>query len=217
MMLMRLPGVYRPQEDTELLLGTLLAEGPVRGSRVLDIGTGTGRVALALARAGAWEVVAVDLSRRAVLGARFNSLMNRAPVRVHRGDLFSGVAGRFDLIVANPPYVPCGSGGPRPHSRARAWDAGRDGRLHIDRICRRARAHLAERGELWLVHSAVCDAQRTLDVCDQNGLAAQIVAKEHIPFGPVMRERTGWMRACGLLGPDQESEELVVIRACPVG
>lgn len=134
--LLRLPGTYAPQEDSHLLLETVLAEAPVAGARVLDLGTGTGRVALGLAAAGAASVTAVDISRRAVLTTRLNSLLSGVRVRARRGDLVDGLDDRqFDLIVANPPYVPSPGGPPGRHSRARAWDAGRDGREVLDRIC----------------------------------------------------------------------------------
>ncbi|OLT21726.1 hypothetical protein BJF79_46660 [Actinomadura sp. CNU-125] len=63
-MLLRPPGVYRPQADTALLADVLRRAGVAAGARVLDVGTGTGAVAVAAARCGAREVVAVE-SRRA--------------------------------------------------------------------------------------------------------------------------------------------------------
>jgi len=87
--------------------------------------------------------------------------------------------------------------------------------VFVDRICREAPAHLSPRGVMWLVHSALCNTQRTLDILNDVGMTAEIVAKELIPFGPVMRERAPWLRANGLLGPDQRSEEILVIRARP--
>ncbi|WP_308212362.1 methyltransferase domain-containing protein [Actinomadura madurae] len=106
MLLFRPPGVYRPQSDTSLLAGELLRAlgqvGAPPGARVLELGTGTGAVALAAARAGC-RVVAVDVSAQAVLAARVNARMRGLPVRVLRGDLFAPVAGEeFDVIVANP-------------------------------------------------------------------------------------------------------------------
>jgi release factor glutamine methyltransferase len=212
-LLLRLPGVYEPDADTQLLIDTVTSAGLPPGARVLDIGTGTGLIALALKSAGAAQVEAIDISRRAVLAARVNSLLNRAPVRVHRGDLLGRSLGRFDVIVANPPYVPCGTGRPGSHSRARAWDAGPDGRLILDRICRDAPRHLSERGSLWLVHSALSGPQRTLELLSESGLRGEIVADREIPFGPVLRSRADWLRGEGLLDPDTVSERIVVLRA----
>lgn len=212
MLLLRLPGVYAPAEDTQLLLDTVLTEPLSPSARVCELGTGSGHIALTLAAAGAGEVVAVDIARRAILGTRINAMLRRLPVRARRGDLLSGVPGLFDLIVANPPYVPSCDGPPGPHSRARAWDAGRDGRALLDRICRDAPARLAPGGSVWLVHSALCDPGRTVALLSEQGLTAEVVKKDEIPFGPVMRSREAWLRAEGLIGPGDNTETLVVIR-----
>src|SRR4051812_3974364 len=159
-MMLRLPGVYAPQDDSEFLLDTILSHGFPVGAHVLDLGTGTGRLALGLAQAGAAAVTALDVSRRAVWTARANAWLRRAPVQVRLGDLCTGLTGRFDVIVSNPPYVPSPHGPPGRHSRNRAWDAGQDGRWLLDRICLVAPDHLARGGSLWLVHSALCGGQR---------------------------------------------------------
>jgi release factor glutamine methyltransferase len=147
-----------------------------------------------------------------VFAARFNSFLHRLPVRVHHGDLLSRTCGEFDLIVANPPYVPCGTGAPGAHSRARAWDAGLDGRLVLDRLCRDIPRRLRSGGCLLLVHSALCSPSRTLDLLAEQGLHAEIIRKAEIPFGPVMRSRAAWLQEQGLIGPDEDMEGLVVIR-----
>jgi release factor glutamine methyltransferase len=72
-------------------------------------------------------------------------------VRTRHGDLLEAVHGeRFDLIVANPPYVPAATDELPVNGAERAWDAGRDGRALIDRICATAPAHLRAGGSLLL-------------------------------------------------------------------
>ena len=85
MLLLRLPGVYQPDADTQLLIESVVGAGLPADARILDIGTGTGRIALELKAAGAAHVEAIDISRRAALTARLNSWVNRAPVRVRCG------------------------------------------------------------------------------------------------------------------------------------
>ncbi len=214
MILLRLPGTYPAQGDTHLLAGTLTRRGLARGKRVLDLCTGTGALALAAAEAGAREVVAVDLSRRAAWNARLNSALARARVQVRTGDLFAPVAGElFDLVTVNPPYVPAASDQLPRHTIARSWDAGVDGRALLDRICAGASDVLAPGGVLLLIHSVLADESSTLEQLDAAGLEASVVERVEEPFGPVMRRRAEMLRRRGLLSPGQQSEELVVIEA----
>ncbi|WP_171114971.1 MULTISPECIES: HemK2/MTQ2 family protein methyltransferase [Streptomyces] len=207
------PGVYTPQEDTALL-AEALSEEPLRpGADVLDVGTGTGALALYAARRG-MRVTAVDVSWRAVGAARINAWLSGVRVRVRHGNLFDPVRGQtFDLMLANPPYMPAPDGGSTPRGMARAWDAGRDGRLVLDRICREAPALLRPGGVLLIVHSAVSGPERTLELLRAAGLKSSVIRRRRIAFGPVLRERQGWLRERGLLSAAEDKEELVVVRA----
>lgn len=208
-----LPGVYAPQDDTRLLAGALADEPLPPGAAVLDVGTGSGALALEAARRG-MRVTAVDVSWRAVWSARLNAWRSGLRLRIRRGNLFEPVRGRtFDLIVANPPYVPAPDGPGAARGAARAWDAGGDGRLLLDRICREAPELLRPGGILLIVHSALSDPEQTLTCLRAAGLKASVVRRRRIGFGPVLRERQGWLRARGLLSAEDTSEELVVVRA----
>ncbi|WP_338108356.1 HemK2/MTQ2 family protein methyltransferase [Streptomyces albus] len=211
--LLRPPGVYAPQGDSELLLEALAEATVPRGARMLDVCTGTGVVALAGARLGAREVHAVDISARAALAAAWNARLRGLPVRAHRGDFLEHATGRFDVVTANPPYVPhSGSrhGAPR---RSRAWNAGQDGRRYVDRLCEAAPRLLTRNGVLLMVHSALCGPDRTLELLRRAGLEAAVTARRTQPFGPVLRERAAWLEQQRLIAPGQRHEELVVIRA----
>lgn len=212
MFLLKPPGVYRPQSDTAFLVESLHAVGLPEGAHVLDVGTGTGALAVEVVRAGATRVTAVDISRAAVLAARFNTGVRRMPVCVVHGDALDLVRGRrFDMILANPPYVPTHRRA-APRGRSRAWDAGSAGRDLIDPLCRSASQLLTPGGTLLLVHSAVCGVDRTLDELARNGMAGTVVARRQVPFGPVMRGRVGYLSRAGMIQPGQRDEELVVIR-----
>jgi release factor glutamine methyltransferase len=209
--LFRPPGVYRPQGDSRLLAESLRAARV--GVRVLDVGTGTGALALTAARSGAAQVIAIDSSARAVFTARTNVWLRRLPVRVLRSDLFEAVAGEvFDVIVANPPYV-CAGDLAGPRRSCHTWDGGANGRLVLDRLCSSAPPLLAPGGMLLLVQSALCGVQNTIDLLRSGGLKAAVVAQRRETFGPVMRNIAGELERQGLIRPEQRYEDLVVIRA----
>ncbi|MFD9685006.1 HemK2/MTQ2 family protein methyltransferase [Kitasatospora sp. NPDC059088] len=215
MLLIRPPGVYRPQGDTELLVSCLHRERLRSGSRVLDLCTGTGAVALAAAEDGA-RVTAVDLSGRAVATAWLNAMLHRSGIRLHRGDLLAPVAElSFDLITANPPYVPAAAtaaptgAGTGP---GLAWDAGPDGRLVLDRICREAPRRLARGGVLLLVQSSLANVPATLASLGTAGLRTTVAARRRQAFGPVMAARAARFERLGLIAPGQRHEVLVVVR-----
>jgi release factor glutamine methyltransferase len=214
MFLLRLPGVYRADNDTSLLIDVLCEGGYAVGRRVLDIGTGTGALALAAARAGAVSVTAVDLSLRSVAAAWLNSRLHRVRCTVRRGDLVEPVAGqRFDLILANPPYVPAVTTRLPRHRISRCWDGGLDGRAVLDRICAEGPALLAPEGMMLLVHSALCDDEVTLGHLAEASLDAEVLTRAAVPFGPVMRARAAMLHTRGLIQRGQRTEQLVVIGA----
>ena len=101
------PDVLIPRRDTETLVNEALARLPDARS-VLDIGTGSGCIAVVLSiRLRKATVTAVDISEEALVVARRNAERNGAAVEFLHGSLLEPVAGRqFDLIVSNPPYIP---------------------------------------------------------------------------------------------------------------
>lgn len=213
MRLLRTSAVYRPQGDTWLLARALGDAGINSASRVLDVGTGTGALALAAAQAGAREVVAVDVSVSAVVMAGVNAWLRRLPVRVAPGDaLERDYREPFDVVLANPPYVPAARPGP-PRGAARAWDAGHDGRAIIERLCSRTAELLVPGGTLLMVQSDLADAEATLSRLREEGMKAAVVDRRRQLFGPVLARRAAVLEERGLIRRGQRSEELVVIRA----
>jgi SAM-dependent methyltransferase len=95
--------VMGPGPTTANLLGIMPSKGC---DRVLDLGCGAGTLALHAAQQGAKHVFGVDLNERAIAVAKFNARLNRLDVDFRAGDTYAPVADeRFDLIVAQPPYV----------------------------------------------------------------------------------------------------------------
>ena len=213
MRLLTPPGVFRPISDTWLLARALEREGLTPGARVLDLCSGSGALAVHAALGGPRAVTAVDVSRRAALTIRANAALNGVRVRVRRGDLFGAVAGeRFDAIVSNPPYVPAPTDELPSRGLERAWDAGRDGRALLDRICAGAAAHLRPGGRVLVVHSSLLGIGPTVATLEAAGLETAVVARERGPLGPLMRRRREHLEAAGMLRPGQDDEEVVVVR-----
>lgn len=208
------PGVYTPQHDTDLIARVLEKEHLDARSAVLDLCTGSGALAVRAAARGA-RVTAVDISRRALATAWCNALLAGQRVTLRHGDLVSAVPGRrYDLVVSNPPYVPAPAVRPPSRGPARAWDAGPDGRIFVDRICDAGAGVLHRGGVLLLVHSALCGTAPTLDRLTGAGLDATVVDRATVPFGPVLRARRSWLHSRGMLRDRHEDEEeLVVVRA----
>lgn len=148
-----------PRPETELLVEAAVQLLPTRSARVLDLGTGSGAIALALAsECSAWQVTAVDRIAEAVALAERNRVrLNLGNARVLESHWFSALHGeRFDLIVSNPPYIasadPHLSAGDVRFEPASALVAGEDGLDDLRLIIGQAPAHLNPGGWLLLEH-----------------------------------------------------------------
>jgi len=132
------PQVLIPRPETELVVRTALELPLSERARVLDVGTGSGCLAITLAaeRPG-WRMVAVDRSLTALQMARRNRDQHRVEVALVCGDLTSGVGVGFDLVVANLPYIPSDRLAELPpevgHDPLQALDGGVDGLVLIRR------------------------------------------------------------------------------------
>lgn len=206
------PGVYEPQEDSILLCDVAAESGVVPGARVLDMCTGSGAVAITAALLGARNVVAFDISARAVACAQRNARSVGVDVEVRLGS-FSDAATLepFDVVLCNPPYVPS-ENEPTGMGLHRAWDAGEDGRVVLDPLCTQSAELLRPGGVLLVVHSEFSGPARTREMLQVHGFGVSDAALRTIDFGPVMNARVDWMEARGLLEPGCRTEELVVLR-----
>ncbi|MFV8834655.1 peptide chain release factor N(5)-glutamine methyltransferase [Aquisalimonas sp.] len=151
--------VLIPRPETEELVEHTLALAPAGTPvSVVDLGTGSGAIALSLAsERPAWTVTAVDASTDALAVARANADRLGLHVDWHQGEWFAPLGGRrFDLIVSNPPYVAVGDpeldAAVAAHEPAGALLAGPDGLDAIRRIAAAAPTYLIPGGWLLLEH-----------------------------------------------------------------
>lgn len=148
------PQVLIPRPETELLVERLLPL--VRGKRVLELGTGSGCIAISLAVLGRPERVdAIDLSPEALQIAGENARRQQAKVSFWQSDLFEKVSERYDIIVSNPPYISSGEveclmPEVREHEPRLALDGGEDGLDYYRRIAEYSGGYLSPGGMVWL-------------------------------------------------------------------
>jgi release factor glutamine methyltransferase len=189
------PAVLIPRPETELLVDLALERIPAdRPCKVLDLGTGSGAIAITIAKHRPLaDIVAVDSSANAAALARANAIqLNADNVRVITGNWFEGLAGEeFDLIVSNPPYI----AGEDPHltqgdlrfEPLTALTAGGDGLDCIRVIIASASSHLVEGGALLLEHG-----YNQADACGQLlNKAGFVEVCSHTDLGGIIRVSGG--------------------------
>ena len=99
--------VLIPRLDTEILIEEIIKDIKLRSGEtsVLDIGTGSGAIAVSIQKETGTKVTAVDISKNALEIAKFNAEQNDAKIEFILSDLFENVKQKFDFIVSNPPYI----------------------------------------------------------------------------------------------------------------
>lgn len=148
------PAVLVPRPETEILVDAALARLVKANGSVLDLGTGSGAIALALKHErGDLSITAVDCDDAALAVAQANAAAHALEIRWLKSNWYSAVASlRFDLIAANPPYVASGDTHfalSLAHEPRLALDGGADGLDAYRAILRDAHSHLVPDG--WLI------------------------------------------------------------------
>jgi len=172
-----LPGVYPPSDDSYMLADAVNSAGPGRG-RFLEIGCGSGIVAITAALGG-WDVTAVDINPRAVECTVLNAEKNGVTLNAFVSDLFENVSGSYDAIAFNPPYLPGTADDPDYDP---AWSGGRDGRAITDRFLRDLDSYLNPGGSVFIVQSSISGHGRTVKTLERLGYRVEVLAQRRFFF-----------------------------------
>ncbi|MBX3055084.1 MAG: methyltransferase [Anaerolineae bacterium] len=172
-----LPEVFNPTLffTSDFMVRSLNEQLIPPGSRVLDLGTGSGVGAVFAAQLAARQVVAVDINPTAVRCARINVMLNELEncVEVRQGDLFTAVPGeKFDVILFNPPYF---QGEPQD-MLDRAFHA----TGVIERFAAESAGHLNPGGSVLLVSSSLTAVDAILHLFQAQGFTPQMVAQQNL-------------------------------------
>lgn len=192
-------GVLIPRPETELLAEAVfrIAEG----KRVLDLCTGSGCIAVTVAKLGKPGFVAAsDYSEEALAIARENALQADADVTFYCGDLFEAVEGRYDIIVSNPPYIKSEvvetlMPEVREYEPRMALDGRADGLYFYRRICKEAKNYLMPQGRLMFEIGH-----------DQGNEVTELLSEEGYSGIEVRKDYAGLDRMVFAVLPDENKE-----------
>jgi release factor glutamine methyltransferase len=148
-------GVYPPSDDSYFLIHCIT----VGKEHALDMGTGTGIIALHMAKHGA-IVTAADNDQRAVHNTCINAEINDVVLTVVQSDLFSNIEGLFDVIVFNPPYLP------HDEITDATCDGGAEGIEIAENFLMQAQHYLKPTGRIYLLLSTLGNIKKCLDTFD---------------------------------------------------
>ncbi|CEG12044.1 conserved hypothetical protein [groundwater metagenome] len=143
------PDVYGPSDDS-YLLADILKNYDLEGKDVLDIGTGTGILAIIAAQKCA-SVSGSDINDKALEIAKKNAALNDAKIEFMKSDLFEGINEKFDLIVFNSPYLPPETQGFSNKILEKSWND--DGT--IEKFFEEVDAHLKDDGKFLILLSSL--------------------------------------------------------------
>lgn len=176
--------VYMPAEDSYMLADNLKIKP---GDSVLEIGTGTGIVAMYASKITD-KITVTDINFDAVQLAEENFKANNIEnIEILFGNLFEPVKDRkFDVILFNTPYLPTDNDDVIEDNLNYAFDGGLNGRKVIDLFLDEVKNHLNPKGIVQLIQSSLSDNEKTLDKLDEMGFIAEIAESEHFFFEDVV-------------------------------
>ncbi len=165
--------VYYPREDS-LLMAKTLENADFRNKKCLDMGCGSGLLAIIMAKNN--DVTAVDINKEAVRATIANANKCEVKLKAFFSDLFSFIKDSYDLIVFNSPYLPV------PDDKDITYSGGRTGREVIGRFISQVKACLNKDGRVLLLISSLTGEKTVLDAFSNNNFSARTIAREKVPW-----------------------------------
>lgn len=184
-------GVYPPKLDS-FLLAEELVEVVREGHRVLDVGTGSGILAILAAKKGA-SVVATDIHQVSVKCAKYNASLNNVELDAKISDLFESIKNgeTFDIIVSNMTALPTPPDEQHDEYIIRTVDAGPGGRKYLDPLISQMPKYLKEGGYFITQHSNFANIEKTKDKLEEIGFGVELKVYEY-PVGKTSGERINY-------------------------
>ncbi|MFT4892836.1 MAG: release factor glutamine methyltransferase [Candidatus Nanohaloarchaea archaeon] len=170
--------VYEPGEDS-FLLKNHVSELELEGKKVLDMGTGSGILAIETAEKGG-EVTAVDINPEAVEKIRSKAEEKGVEIEIRQSDLFENVEDKFDLITFNPPYLP----GEKGIGDEEIWRGGETGVELTQRFLEKIDSYLTEEGSALIVLSDRAEYEELVE-----GYGLEIVERKQLWFETILVAR----------------------------
>ena len=163
--------MYLAREDSFLLLDEVKKHA---FGKVLDMGTGSAVQALGAAdRKDVEEVLAVDVDKEVI--AQLKKIISNPKITLKYSNLFSNVAGKFDTIVFNPPYLPQDKG-----IKDRALYGGKKGYELIGKFFKQVGKHLADEGIILMVFSSFTGKEKVDEIIKKSGFSSKLLKQQRI-------------------------------------
>ena len=183
--------VLIPRPETELLVEKIIHEEKSR-ARILDIGTGSGAIVIALAKnLNEMIIDAVDISESALKTAKQNADMNNVEINFFQSDIFENVTNKYDLIISNPPYISQAAYEQLPaeireYEPKSALLAETNGLYFYKKILQNAKEHLTKSGKIYF-EIGYDQAEKIIEIAKENGFSNIQVFKDLNGFDRIVR------------------------------
>ncbi len=175
-------GVYEPREDS-FLAGNHIWKLDLKGKKVLDVGTGTGFLAI-ICSEKAGDVHATDINPRAISAARKNAEKNNLHLDVFESDLFQEVDEKYDMILFNAPYLP----GERDVSNMeeKSWLGGKKGNELLIKFLEDADKYLKKEGFILLVFSSISGVKDIFEKINEKNMDYRVINQKKVDWEKIL-------------------------------